>query len=354
MTDPETLARLRARYGEAAGNPIYDPDFRRVAELQFKDGDRRVWPFANAATLLDAPYRPDAPDLPGFGGLDLALIGVPMDLGVTNRAGARLGPRAVRSVERIGPYEHVLRMVPAAGLKLADVGDVPMASRFDLASCHRDIEAFFNKVMDAGVVPLAVGGDHSISYSILRAVGRQRPVGLIHLDAHCDTAGVYEGSKFQHGGPFRQAVLDGVLDPTRTVQIGIRGSAEFLWEFSYESGMTVLHAEKVAEMGIPAVVETARRVVGEGPVYVSFDVDCLDPAFAPGTGTPEIGGLTTREALAILRGLIGLDVVGGDVVEVAPQYDATSNTAQAGAQMLFELLCLSAAALARRKGRPGP
>jgi len=135
-------------------------------------------------------------------------------------------------------------------------------------------------------------------------------------------------------------VLDGVLDPTRTIQIGIRGSAEYLWEFSYESGMTVVHAEDIARVGVPAVIARARDIVGDTPVYVSFDIDCLDPAFAPGTGTPEVGGVTVREAQAILRGLAGIDIIGGDVVEVAPAYDATANTAHAGAQILFEILSL--------------
>jgi agmatinase len=165
---------------------------------------------------------------------------------------------------------------------------------------------------------------------------------MVHIDAHCDTAGEFEGSKFHHGGPFRQAVLAGVLDPERSIQIGIRGGAEFLWEFSYASGMTVLHDEDVTAIGIPAVVAKAREVVGDGPIYVTFDVDGVDPGFAPGTGTPEVGGLTPREVLGILRGLAGLDVVGGDVVEVAPQYDATTNTAQIAAQGLFEILCLVA------------
>jgi len=163
---------------------------------------------------------------------------------------------------------------------------------------------------------------------------------MVHIDAHCDTAGPFDLSKFHHGGPFRQAVLDGVLDPRRTVQIGIRGSSEYLWEFSTDSGMTVIHAEEIEQFGLAAVVETARRVVGNGATYLSFDIDSLDPAYAPGTGTPEIGGLTTREAQAILRGLKGINLVGGDVVEVAPQYDATTNTAHAGAQMLFEILSL--------------
>ena len=345
--DEGELGRLRAKYAAGSGGEIHDPAFRRVADTQFVD-DRRAWPFAGVATLCGAPYRPDAPDLPGFGGLQAALIGVPMDLGVTNRAGARLGPRAVRAVERIGPYEHVLRRAPLAEARVADVGDVPMRSRFSLEECHADIESFFTRVVRAGVVPLAVGGDHSISGSILKAVGAERPVGMVHVDAHCDTSGRYEGSKFHHGGPFREAVLAGVLDPRRTIQIGIRGGAEYLWEFSYDSGMTVVHAEEVTGLGVPEVVALARRVAGDGPVYLSFDVDSLDPGFAPGTGTPEVGGLTPREALELLRGLDGLDIVGGDVVEVAPQYDATTNTAQCGAQVLFTLLSLAVGAIGRR------
>ncbi len=346
--DKDKLAALRAKYAEAKGGDIHDPAFAAVAARAFSSRDRRKWPFTDPATLLGTGYVPDALAT-GFAGLDVALVGVPMDLGVTNRAGARLGPRAVRGVERIGPYEHALRVAPMATLEVADVGDVPMQSRFSLESCHADIEAFYTEIARAGVIPLSVGGDHSITLPILKALGRERPVGMIHIDAHCDTAGEYEGAKFHHGGPFRLAVLEGVLDPARVVQIGIRGGAEFLWEFSYESGMTVIHAEEVDEMGLPAVIAKARAIAGAGPTYVSFDVDSLDPAFAPGTGTPEVGGLTPREALAILRGLAGIDIIGGDVVEVAPQYDANTTTAQVGAQMLFELLCL----VALRKGAAG-
>ena len=263
-----------------------------------------------------------------------------MDLGVTNRAGARLGPRAVRDIERIGPYNHALGVVPRAECNAADIGDVPMRSRFSLDSCIEDIEAFYRRIQAAGVRPLSVGGDHSITYPILKALGHERPVGLVHIDAHCDTMGEIDGSKFHHGGPFRQAVLAGVLDPERTIQIGIRGPAEIFWGFSYESGMTVLHIEDVDRIGIDAVVEKAREVVGDGPTYISFDVDGLDPAFTPGTGTPEAGGLTPREAQAILHGLKGIDIIGGDVVEVAPQYDPTTNTAMVGAQMLFEIFSL--------------
>lgn len=339
--DRDKLRKLRERYENASGGDIFNPAFARVADGQFK-GDQRKWPFSDVATFLNAPYRPEAPKLPDFGGLDIGIVGVPMDLGVTNRAGARLGPRAVRAVERMGPMDHVLGTAPLNDLQIADIGDVPFRSRYSLESCHEDIEAYFRTLVAAGVAPLAVGGDHSITYPILKAVGATQPVGLIHIDAHCDTSGPYEGSKFHHGGPFRMATLDGVLDPERVVQIGIRGGAEYLWEFSYESGMTVIHADEVDRMGLDAVIAKALAVIGDGPTYISFDVDSLDPSHAPGTGTPEVGGLTPREALAILRSLKGRNIVGGDVVEVAPQYDATTNTAQCGAQVLFTILCLIA------------
>jgi guanidinopropionase len=345
MSEILTIEQLRERYGEASGGAAFDPHFRAVADLVFKDGDIRQAPYCGAPTLLKAPHH--AGMAAEFRDLDVALLGIPMDLGVTNRSGARFGPRAVRNVDRVGPYEHVLRAIPTAQLRVADVGDVPFRSRFDLASCHADIEAFVRAIAAAGVVPLSVGGDHSVSLPILRALGADRPVGMIHIDAHCDTGGSFEGCKFHHGGPFRKAVLDGVLDPRRTIQIGIRGNSEYLWEFSFVSGMTVIHAEELEELGVRAVVAQAREIVGDGPVYVSFDVDSLDPAFAPGTGTPEVGGLTSIQALGILRGLKGLNVVGGDVVEVAPQYDPTSNTAQIAAQVLFELLCLVGLAKAR-------
>lgn len=339
MVDQDRLAKLRERYAGQSGAQMYDPDFKAVADGQFQ-GDRRKWPFADPATFCGAPFDTDAAKN-NFAGLDVALYGVPMDLGVTNRAGSRLGPRAVRAVERIGPYEHVLRRAPLQRMRVADVGDIPMQSRYNLELCHHDIETFVAKIVAAGVIPLGIGGDHSITQAILKAVGRDRPVGLLHIDAHCDTGGPYEGSKFHHGGPFRTAVLDGVLDPERTVQIGIRGGAEYLWEFSYESGMTVFHAEDVFAQGVDAVIAKARAVLGDGPVYISFDIDSLDPGFAPGTGTPEVGGLEPREVLAILRGMRGIDVIGGDVVEVAPQYDATSNTAHAAAQVLFTILSLA-------------
>ncbi|AWC20999.1 agmatinase [Aminobacter sp. P9b] len=338
--DVNKLAELRQKYGEGHGGDLFDPKFRRVADKIFNKAGTRLAPYSGVPTFLTAPYLQVDNDNPDFGDLQVAMIGVPMDLGVTNRPGSRFGPRALRTIERIGPYNHVLDCAPVQELRVADIGDVPFRSRYRLELSHEDIERRIGQVVDAGVVPLSVGGDHSITHPILKAVGKKRPVGMIHIDAHCDTGGAYDLTKFHHGGPFRNAVLDGVLDPTRVIQIGIRGSAEYLWEFSYESGMTVIHAEEISGMGIPAVIEKAKKIVGDGPTYLSFDIDSLDPAFAPGTGTPEVGGLTTREVLEIVRGLKGLNLVGGDVVEVAPQYDSTTNTAHAGAQVLFEILSL--------------
>jgi guanidinopropionase len=338
--DDKKLQELKAKYGESHGGELFDPKFSKVASKIFSKSGTRVAPYAGMPTLLAAPHMPVDNDEPDFGNLQVALLGVPMDLGVTNRTGSRFGPRALRAIERIGPYNHVLNCAPVHDLRVADIGDVAFRSRYRLEMSHDDIEKRLNQIVDAGVLPLSVGGDHSITHPILKAVGKNRPVGMIHIDAHCDTGGAYDLTKFHHGGPFRNAVLDGVLDPTRTIQIGIRGSSEYLWEFSYESGMTVIHAEEVTGLGIPAIIEKAKAIIGDGPTYLSFDIDSLDPSFAPGTGTPEIGGLTTREVLELVRGLKGMNIVGGDVVEVAPQYDATTNTAQAGAQMLFEILSL--------------
>ncbi|ULR43024.1 agmatinase [Rhizobium sp. K102] len=343
------LSELRARYGDSHGGELHHPEFRKVAEKIFNKSGTRLAPYSGVPTFLSAPLMQVDNEDPDFGDLQVAILGVPMDLGVTNRPGSRFGPRALRAIERIGPYNHVLGCAPVQELRVADIGDVAFQSRYRLELSHEDIEKRVAQIVAAGVLPLSVGGDHSITHPILRAVGKERPVGMIHIDAHCDTGGAYDLTKFHHGGPFRNAVLDGVLDPTRVVQIGIRGSAEYLWEFSYASGMTVIHAEEISAMGIPAIIEKTKAIIGDGPTYLSFDIDSLDPSFAPGTGTPEIGGFTTRETLELIRGFKGVNLVGGDVVEVAPQYDATTNTAHAGAQMLFEILSLMAFSPAIRR-----
>ena len=327
--DKTKLAALRDKYADDAP--------------ESEDQDENVVPYAGVPTFLEMPHQTELQDI------DIALIGVPFDLGVYNRAGARFGPRAIRNVSLFGSMNHQSKIVPSALCRIVDVGDVHVEHRYNLDQGLRDIEAYYHRVMDAGIVPLSAGGDHSITHPILKAVGREHPVGLVHVDAHCDTGPGMGFSKFYHGSPFRNAVLDGVLDPERTIQIGIRGPAEPVWDFSYESGMTVIHIEDFVELGLKEVIRKAREVVGDGPTYISFDVDGLDPTYAPGTGTPEVGGLTTREAQALIRGLRGLNLVGGDVVEVAPQYDPTTNTARVGAQMMSEILCLLAEATAGRK-----
>lgn len=335
--DESKLKHLRALYADRevfqdGEDPVLTAAGRQV---QSPDGKRSL-PYSGIPTLLGLPAATSA------AGLDVALVGVPMDLGVSNRPGARFGPRAVRNVERIGPYHPTFRGVPKALVRAADVGDVPFRSRYSLEQSLEDIEKYYDALASQGVRPLSVGGDHSITYPILKALGKHQPVGLVHIDAHCDTMGAYDGSKFHHGGPFRLAVLDGVLDPERTIQIGIRGSSNMFWEFSHASGMTVIYMEDFMRLGVNGVVERARAVVGDGPVYVSVDVDGFDPAYAPGTGTPEAGGLEAREGIAILRALGGLKIIGADVVEVAPEYDPTTNTSQLAAQLLFEEFALMA------------
>ncbi|MCB4458547.1 agmatinase [Leisingera sp. McT4-56] len=310
-------------------------------------GDKRehVAPYAGISSFLRAPLQD------GFTGLDIGMLGVPFDLAVTNRPGARFGPQQVRelSVLAAGPKNHATGVIPGTLARFADCGDVPIASTYNLEQATQEIEDYYQMVADAGVMPLSVGGDHSISYPILKAIGRDAPAGLIHIDAHADTGGPFNGSRFHHGGPFRNAVLAGVLDPERTVQIGIRGRAEPHWDFSYDSGMRVIHIEEFYQMGLDNVLAEARSIVGTGPTYISFDVDSIDPAFTPGTGTPEIGGLLPREVQALIRGLQGLNLIGADVVEVSPPYDRSGNTALVAATILWELLCILSFAASEKK-----
>ena len=284
-------------------------------------------------------------------GVDIALAGVPFDGGVTNRPGARHGPREIRnSSSMIRTLHPVTRINPFELCRVADVGDVRFTQLSRIEETEREIREFFERVTASGAIPLAAGGDHTISFPILEAVAKDDPVGLIHIDAHTDTWGEWQGSMVHHGSPFRRAVERGLIDPRRTIQIGIRGAQITTegWDFSRDSGIRVLFMHEIEEMGVGAVIEEARRTVGDGPIYITFDVDGLDPAYAPGTGTPEVGGLTTREALRLLRGMRGLDLIGGDVVEVAPPFDPSGNTALVGATLMYEILCLLAESLHQR------
>ncbi|MBV8777353.1 MAG: arginase family protein, partial [Alphaproteobacteria bacterium] len=237
--------------------------------------------------------------------------------------------------------------------RVGDHGDVPV-NPIDLHDSLARIEDVFARLHAAGAAPLAAGGDHLITLPILRAIAKDRPVGLVHFDAHSDTGDTYfGGEKYTHGTPFRRAIEEGLVDPHRMIQIGIRGSiyAPDEKDWAESVGIRIVHIEEFFELGPAGVVAEARRIVGDGPTYVSFDVDGLDPVYAPGTGTPEIGGYSTAEAQQMLRGLAGLDLVGADVVEVSPPFDPSGNTALVGATMMFELLCVLAPAVARRKTR---
>jgi guanidinopropionase len=295
--------------------------------------------YTDIATFMRAPLAGS------LAGVDIGLIGVPTDLGVTNRPGARHGPREIRNASSLmRTYNLALGVNPYELCRIADLGDVHLSHRFDLERQNADIEAFYRKVHEAGIRPVSAGGDHSITYPIFRGIAAGGALGMVHVDAHTDTWGEFYGSKFTHGAPFRLAVEAGLLDPKRTIQIGIRGGQNYLdgIEFSRHHGMRVVFMEEFAQIGVERVIQLAREVVGDRPTYVSFDVDGLDPVYAPGTGTPEIGGISTLDAQRLLRGLRGLDLVGGDVVEVAPPYDPSGNTALVGATMMFEILCLIA------------
>jgi len=284
---------------------------------------------------------------------DIGVIGVPFDGGVTHRSGTRHGPRAVREQSTLlRRFNGATGVAPFALCRVRDLGDCWIEQPYELTAALEEIAAFYTQVVQAGVTPLSVGGDHAISLPILRAVAAKGPVGMVHVDAHCDTGDDYLGSRFHHGAPFRRAVEDGLLDPTRVIQIGIRGTTNDpdMWGFSQRSGMRVLGMDEFHDQGWRFAAEEARRVVGSGPAYLSFDIDSLDPAHAPGTGTPEAGGITALEALRLLRELRGIDFVGGDLVEVSPPFDVGSLTAFNGASILFELLCLLAEARAQRAG----
>lgn len=278
--------------------------------------------------------------------LDVALVGIPYDGGTSYRPGARYGPRAIRDQSSlIRPWHPVLKVAPFEQLRVADYGDVDV-SPISIERAMAAVEQEIGGIVAHGATPLAAGGDHSVTLPILRAVAkRYGPVGLVHFDAHPDTWDEYFGSKYFHGAPIRRAVEEQLIDPRRTIQVGIRGPLYSAEDFDFHArhGLEVIRIEEVREQGIPRVASRLTRLAGR-PVYCSFDIDAVDPAYAPGTGTPEVGGLTSYEALALVRGLRGLDLVGGDVVEVSPLYDGPGQiTALLAANLLFELLCLLAA-----------
>ncbi|CZT33422.1 agmatinase [Rhizobium sp. 9140] len=302
--------------------------------------------FAGHSTFMRLPAVQDA------GGLDIALVGIPWDGGTTNRAGARHGPREVRNQSSLmRRVHHVTLTEPFSIANVADVGDLAV-NPIDLLDGLKRIETGMRAIVETGAIPLSVGGDHLTTLPVMRAVAAGGAVGMIHFDAHSDTNDTYfGGNRYTHGTPFRRAIEEGLLDPKRTVQIGIRGSiyATDEHDWARAQGIRVIYMEECIRRGIADVMAEARAIAGSGPTYVSFDIDCIDPSMAPGTGTPEIGGFTTREAQALVRDLKGVRIVAADVVEVAPPFDIAGMTALAGATILFELLCVIAEGVAARR-----
>jgi agmatinase len=298
--------------------------------------------FAQPATFMRLTHQPDV------SGVDVAIVGVPFDSGTSYRSGARLGPREIRAQSSlIRPYSYFQKVLPFEKLLVVDAGDVDVPPAGSIEQAYQAIEAGIRRIVESDAIPIVVGGDHSISLPILRAVaGQHGPVALVHFDAHIDTWGDYFGGKYFHGSPFRRAIEEGLLIDAAYVQVGIRGpmygeADDF--DFQNAHGVTMIDIRQVKESGLAKTIARIRAVVGDRPTYVTFDIDSVDPAFAPGTGTPEVGGLTSYEAQELVRGLSGLRVLGCDVVEVAPQFDGPGQiTSVLAANLMFELLCVIA------------
>lgn len=283
--------------------------------------------------------------------VDIAILGVPWDGGTTNRPGPRHGPRQLRDLSTmIRPRHPVTGLNPFAVRNVADLGDSPV-NPADIMDTLDKVCAFIGALKAKNIAPLSAGGDHLVSYPILKALGADQPLGMVHFDAHTDLFDSYfNGYRYTHGTPFRRAIEDGYLDPKRVVQIGIRGTmydGEDV-EWGLAQGVRIIRMEEVEDRGIDAVMAEAREIVGNQPTYVSFDIDSIDPAFAPGTGTPEIGGFTSREAQRMVRALEGLNLIGADLVEVSPPFDPSGGTAWLGISIMFELLCVLATSPATR------
>jgi agmatinase len=297
--------------------------------------------FAQPATFMRLPHIEDP------NGLDVAIVGVPYDGGTSYRPGARLGPREIRAQSSlIRPYSYFQKVSPFDRLNVADTGDVD-APPVSIERCYEAIDARISTIAAAGATPIVIGGDHSISLPILRALARRHgPLALVQFDSHIDTWDEYFGGKYFHGTPFRRAIEERLVDGARFIQVGIRGPmyGEDDFDFHREHGITMIDIDQVKARGAAWTIEQIRRVA-TGPVYMTFDIDAVDPAFAPGTGTPEVGGLTSHEAQQLVRGLAGLSLVGGDIVEVAPPFDGPGQiTALLAANLMFEFLCVLARA----------
>ncbi len=293
--------------------------------------------FAGPASFFRLPVQASA------AGLDVALIGMPVDIGTSNRSGARFGPREIRAESvLIRPYGMATRAAPFDSFQIADIGDVAV-NPYNLLKTVAAIEAAIDEVMAAGAIPVSVGGDHTCTLPVLRAIAKTKgPVALVHIDAHADINDEMFGEKIAHGTVFRRAIEEGLIDTSKMFQIGLRatGYAADDFDWSRDQGATVITAEECWYKSLAPMMDQIRETIGpDTPAYLTFDIDGLDPSVAPGTGTPEPGGLTASQGLEIIRGCYGLNLVGCDLMEVSPPYDTTGNTSLLAANLLFEMLC---------------
>jgi len=293
--------------------------------------------FAGPGTMMRLPAAKSAASL------DVCFVGIPMDIGTSNRSGTRFGPKQIRAESvLLRPYNMASRAAPFDSLMVADLGDVPI-NIFDLKDSVHRIEAYFDALLLHDVIPLTMGGDHTLTLPILRAMAKKYgPVAILHIDAHADVNEHMFGEEIAHGTPFRRAVEENLIDTARSFQIGLRGTGYAAEDFDWsrDQGFTVIQAEELWHKSASPLMQDVKDRLGKHSTYLSFDIDALDPAYAPGTGTPEFGGLTTVQALEIIRGCRGLNLVGGDLVEVSPPYDKDGNTALLAANLLYEMLCV--------------
>lgn len=306
--------------------------------------------FAGVPTFMRLPHV--APEDARLNDVDIGIIGVPWDSGTTNRPGPRHGPRQLRDASTMIRAEHPVSGVrPFEAMNIADLGDVG-PNPADIIDSMERITAFFNQVKNAGITPMTAGGDHLTSLPVLRALAKDAPVGMVHFDSHTDLFHSYfGGTLYTHGTPFRRAVEEGLLDPKRVVQIGIRGTqydSEDL-DFAKSVGIRVIKIEEFHARGVSDVMSEAREIVGQGPTYLSYDIDFVDPTFAPGTGTPEVGGPNSYQALQVVRELNGIDLIGADMVEVSPPFDPSGGTAFLGVSIMFEIICQLSTTRERKK-----
>ena len=313
---------------------------------KFRPVDASVTPrFADVATFLRTKRHDISEEI------DVGLCGVPFDLGVNFRSGPREGPAGVREASRLIRQVH-----PTSGTKpyeicnVADIGDAPV-NPLSLEDSIAKIQAFFEELTAANIRPIAIGGDHTIPTPILRGIVKDGPVGVLQIDAHPDTLDELCGTRINHATFMRRCHEEGLIDPARTVQLGLRGSrfSENDIQYGLDVGYTIITYDDYEDMGRSAAIETVNRVLGDGPVYVTLDIDGIDPAYAPGTAVPEIGGLLPRDVQVLLRSLMGKDIIGADISEVAPCYDPTGITSVTAANMMFEMLCVMAQAVSSNR-----